>query len=163
MPPATITVASPARMDAAPSITAFRPEPHSLVDGRGADPVRQPGLARRLAGRGLARAGLDDLAHEDLVHGGRVHARAFDGGTDGDRTEVRGGGHRGKAAAELADGRPGGGQDEDVGHAFMVPGVAQASEIADLIQQVVCVLHPVLHAGRGYSEPQGCTLRPVAS
>ena len=31
MPPATITWASPARMDAAPSITALRPEPQTLL------------------------------------------------------------------------------------------------------------------------------------
>ena len=31
MPPATITSASPARIEAAPSITAFRPEPHTLL------------------------------------------------------------------------------------------------------------------------------------
>ena len=44
IPPATITSASPARMDAAPSITAFRPEPQTLLIVVALTPSGSPAL-----------------------------------------------------------------------------------------------------------------------
>ena len=91
-----------------------------LIDGGGADALRQPALERRLARRRLARTGLDDLPHDRLVDLLGGDAGALDCGADGRGAQV-GGRNGGKAAAELADRRPGGGQDEDVAHALMVP------------------------------------------
>ena len=59
--------ASPARISAAASMIALRPEPQTrlIVVARGG--VREAGLERRLARRRLAGAGLEDLAHQDVV------------------------------------------------------------------------------------------------
>ena len=45
MPPATMTLASPARMEAAPSIAAFMPEPHTLLIVVALTPSGSPALS----------------------------------------------------------------------------------------------------------------------
>ena len=67
MPPATTTSASPARISAAASMIALRPEPQTRLIVVALVVVRQARPEGRLAGGRLAGAGLEDLAHEDLV------------------------------------------------------------------------------------------------
>ena len=89
MPPATMTSASPARMADAPIITAFSPEPHTLLMVVALTPSGRPGLQRRLARGRLAGAGLEHLAHDRLVDPLRGDPGALDRGADGDRTRAR--------------------------------------------------------------------------
>jgi hypothetical protein len=92
-------------MACAASITAFRPEPQTLLMARLDD-----GLARRV----LAGGGLQHLAEDhftDLVAGELGPLEQFD---DHGRAEL-GRGCLGQGACELADGSAGGGDDDDVG------------------------------------------------
>ena len=116
MPPATMSSASPARIADAPSITAFRPEPQTLLM------VMAPTLSGRPAFSAAWRAGawptpawstLPMIASSTCS--GR--SRPLDRGADGDRTQL-GGRSGGEPAEELADGRTGGGEDVDVTHAL---------------------------------------------
>ena len=58
---------SPVAIPWAASITAFSPEPHTLLIVSAATVDRQPAVERRLPRRILAVPGLDDVAHDALV------------------------------------------------------------------------------------------------
>ena len=83
MPPATISWASPARIAWSASMTAFRPEPQTLLIVSAAT----VGAVRRrapLVGRRLPEPGRKHVAHDDFVdgvdrqrpHGGALRATA---------------------------------------------------------------------------------------
>ena len=74
MPPATTSSASPARISAAASMIALRPEPQTRLIVVALVVSGEARLERGLASRRLADAGLQDLAHEDLVDRGRRRA-----------------------------------------------------------------------------------------
>ena len=76
MPPATTTSASPARISAAASMIALRPEPQTRLIVVALRRVRRdrPASAAWRAGAWPA-PGLEDLAHEDLVDRRRRRAR----------------------------------------------------------------------------------------
>ena len=61
---------------------ALSPEPQTRLMVVADVVLGSPASQRRLPGRGLARAGLQDLAHQDLVDpgGGGVETGALDGG-----------------------------------------------------------------------------------
>ena len=88
----------------APEMTAFRPEPQTLLSVQAG--VGRRGGRRRCAacraGR-LAHAGLEHVAHHDLVDRRRVDAGALERRADGDGAEPRGR-DGGQAAEERADG-----------------------------------------------------------
>ena len=115
MPPATATSASPAAMPCAASITALRPEPHTLLMVSAATGVGQARLQRRLAGRGLAEARRDHVAQDALLDGARVDAGAPHGLPHDQRTELRRG-ERGQRALKAAGGKPDRREDDGVGH-----------------------------------------------
>ncbi len=97
----------------------LQPGAADLVDGRGADALRQAGPQGSLAGRRLADARLEDLAHDRLVDILRGDPSALHGGADGSGAQLDGR-RGGQPATELADRRPGGGENVDVTHARMV-------------------------------------------
>ena len=67
MPPATTTSASPSAMACAPEMTAFRPEPQTLLSVQHGTLLRQAGEDRGLAGGRLPDPRLQDVPHHDLV------------------------------------------------------------------------------------------------
>ncbi len=95
----------------AASITAFSPEPHTLLTvtaGTASDsPPRERGLPRR----GLAETGRDHVAHEAFVDARRIDAGAAHGFADDERAEL-GRGEVLQRAEELAGGQPRGRQDD---------------------------------------------------
>ena len=114
MPPATTVSASPALIYAAAIITDFRPEPQTRLMVVARDRLAQAGPERRLTGRRLAHARLEDLAHQDLVDMDVLRqAGSVDRSSDGDPAELHG--RRGaEPSAELADGRPSGTDEVDM-------------------------------------------------
>ena len=94
----------------------LQPRAAHLVDRRRADAIRQPGLQRRLAsGAWPAPAWRTwPMIASSILLGG--DAGPLDRGANGDGPEV-GGRSRREPAAELADRRPGGGEDVHVTHA----------------------------------------------
>ena len=64
------TSASPARISAAASMIAFRPEPQTRLIVVAEVVSGSPAAQGRLAGRRLADSGLQDLAHQDFVDAG---------------------------------------------------------------------------------------------
>ena len=116
MPPATMTFASPARMAAAPSITAFRPEPQTLLTVVALTPSGSPPFsAAWRAGACPAPAWMTWPMIASSTDAGSI-AGPLDGGADGGRPEL-GRRRAGKATAELPDRGAGRGEDEDVTHA----------------------------------------------
>jgi hypothetical protein len=84
------------------------------VDRRRRGRIGQPARKRSLAGRCLSGPGLQHLAHQDLVDRRSLgQAGALDGGPDRDTAEVRRRRVR-QGAAELADRRAGGADEEDL-------------------------------------------------
>src|SRR6185312_12406825 len=77
-----------------------------LVDRERGDGGGDPALDQGLARRRLADTALDHVAHDHFFDGLRIDAGAFDGGTNGDRAELRRGERR-QAAEELTDRRAG--------------------------------------------------------
>ena len=67
VPPATTTSASPHWMAWAASITAFRPEPQTLLTVVAPDGDRQAGADGRLPGDVLAQPGAEHVAENHLV------------------------------------------------------------------------------------------------
>ena len=121
-PPAMMISESPSRIAWAASITAFRPEPQTLLIVIAGTLLRQPGLDHRLARRVLAGAGLQHLAEDHLADLLARQLRALQqfgdhGGAEFGRRNL------GERAAELADGGAGGGDDDDVGHGVLLRGV----------------------------------------
>ena len=104
MPPATTSSASPGADLGGGQHDRLEPRAADAIDRRGRRAVRQTGLERRLAGRCLADARLEDLAHQDFVDGGRRGSRPgpLNGRADRDAAEVRRG-NRAQRSAELAD------------------------------------------------------------
>ena len=115
MPPATTTFAEPALIRSWPSITAFMPEPHTLLmvvqPARGRNARADRGLAR---GR-LAEAGRQHAAHDHFVDLVGRDARVLERALDRGRAEG-GGGNAGELAEQGADGGALGTDDDDVGH-----------------------------------------------
>ena len=58
---------SPARMSWSASAIASRPERHTLLSVTDGTDIGMPPFDRRLAGRDLAGAGLDDVTHDHVV------------------------------------------------------------------------------------------------
>ena len=119
-PPAMTISLSPSRIDCAASITAFRPEPHTLLMVIAGTACGKPALDHRLARRVLAGAGLQHLAEDDLADLIGADARAFEQGLDDGGAEFGRGG-LGERAAKLAHGGAGGGDDDDFGGHGEVP------------------------------------------
>ena len=119
MPPATMSSASPARMADAPIITAFRPEPHTLLMVVALTPSGRPAFsAAWRAGAWPAPAWSTwPMIASSILSGASRRVRPRRGW----RPPRVGGGSGGEPAAELADRRPGGGQDVHVTHGVMVP------------------------------------------
>ena len=115
MPPATAMSMSPAAMPCAASITALRPEPHTLLIVIAATCSCEPAVERRLARRVLPLAGGDDVAHDAFVDGGGIDAGAAHRLAHGDGAEL-GRGEIFQGAEELARRRPGGGDDNRLTH-----------------------------------------------
>jgi hypothetical protein len=109
-PPATSTRASPARTACAASITARRPEPHTMLTVSAETPGGTPALSAACRAGAWPSAGLHDVAHDDLLHVVAAHAGAPERLADGDGAEV-GRLDRLRAAEELADRRAGGADD----------------------------------------------------
>ena len=78
IPPATATSISPAAMPWAASMTAFRPEPQTLLMVMAATWFGQAAVERRLPRRVLPFAGGDDVAHDAFVDDRRVDPGAAD-------------------------------------------------------------------------------------
>jgi hypothetical protein len=101
-----------------------------LRERHGARRLRQAGTERRLAGRCLPLAGHQAVAEQHLVDGVAGNAGALDGGPDGDRTELMRG-KRGEVAQHAADGRAGGGTDDDgIGHGCLLQGRRAAKRLS---------------------------------
>ena len=115
MPPATTSSASPGADLRGREHDRLEPGAADAVDRRGRGAVRQTGHQRRLAGRRLTDAGLEDLAHQDFVDGGRrgLETGPLDRRANGDAAQVRCG-NRAQRSAELADRRARGGDEIDV-------------------------------------------------
>jgi hypothetical protein len=86
-----------------------------LVDRLGGDLLRDPGLDLGLAGGDLALTRLQDLPHHDVLDLLGRHVGALERALDGQTAELRGV-ERAEAAAELADRRAGGAEDDGLGH-----------------------------------------------
>ena len=116
MPPATIESASPARIAWAASMTALRPEPHTLLIVTAAMVSGKPAL------RAACRAGFwptpawMHIAHDDFVD--LVRRVPWPGCSASAMATAPscGAGSIGQAAEEFADGRAGRGEQEGVGH-----------------------------------------------
>ena len=93
-----------------------------LTVSRG-DLLGDPGLDLGLARGDLALAGLEDLAHDDVLDLVGRDVGALERGGDGGGAELGRVDGR-QAAAELADGRAGGAEDDGLGH------VPKASDVA---------------------------------
>ena len=78
MPPATATSMSPVAMPWAASITAFSPEPQTLLMVSAATRSCRPPLSAAWRAGILAVARLDDVAHDALVHDRGIDAGARD-------------------------------------------------------------------------------------
>src|SRR5690554_6485386 len=114
MPPATTTFAEPAQIRSWPNITAFMPEPHTLLM------VVQPAASGMLAARdGLGEGGGKHGTHEGLAslvggQAGMLEPAAARGCAQG----------RGRNAAALAeegiDRSETGGGDDDVAHGMLL-------------------------------------------
>ena len=115
IPPATTTSAAPALDEQVGQEDAVQTGEADLVDGGGRDRHGDPALHRRLPGRDLPLAGLQDLAHEDVVDLVGGHPGPLQGGGDGQATEVHGA-EAGQGAGELADGGTGSPEDDGTGH-----------------------------------------------
>jgi hypothetical protein len=93
------------------NIIARMPEPHILLR------VTAPAESGR---RRLALAGHQAVADQSFVDGVAGHAGALDGRLDGDGAELPRG-QRGEVAQHAADGRAGGGNDDDgIGHGVLL-------------------------------------------
>ena len=111
MPPATAISMSPVAIPWAASITAFSPEPQTLLIVIAATRSRQAAIQRRLPCRVLTVPGLDDVAHDAFVDAGRIDPGARHRLAHDERAELR----RGEVlqrAEELAGGRADGGDDD---------------------------------------------------
>src|SRR5262249_48114533 len=86
-----------------------------LVDRDRGHRHRDPGLHRGLPGGDLALPGLEHVAHDHVVDLLRPDAAPLERGLDRVAAEVHRGERR-QSARELADGRPGGGDDDRTGH-----------------------------------------------
>ena len=89
MPPATAMSMSPSAMPCAASMTAFNPEPQTLLMVSAATSLLRPPLERRLPRGGLADARRQDVAHDALVDSGGIDTGARDGLAHGNRAELR--------------------------------------------------------------------------
>ena len=90
MPPATTMSMSPVAMPCAASITALRPEPHTLLIVSAPTLLVEAALERGLPRGRLAEAGADDVAQDALVDGGRIDAGAPHGFAHDHRAELGG-------------------------------------------------------------------------
>ena len=93
MPPATMTSAEPAASMSCANDRGLHARSADLVDGHRFGRAGQASADRRLARRGLAEAGGEDVAHEHLVDLVAADSRAFDRRLD------RGGAELGRADA----------------------------------------------------------------
>ena len=114
MPPATRHSASPARIACAARATVLRPLPHTLLMVVDGTLSARPAPIADWRAVFCPRPGLEHVAHEHLVDG--IDARAAQRLLDGDRSES-GRGHFGEHAAEGADRRPHGADDDRFFHA----------------------------------------------
>ena len=111
MPPVTTTSTSPARIiESAISIARIDDAQTLLIVSRGRLD-RQAGLDRRLARRRLPRAALQHLAHDHVLRLVRLDADPLERGADHDAAEL-GRLVAGEPAAELAERRPHGADDD---------------------------------------------------
>ncbi len=113
-PPAMTISQSPSRMACAASITAFRPEPQTLLMVMAGTPCGRPALMTAWRAGFWPEPAVQHLAEDhlaDLVaaQAGALEQLGDDGGAEFGR------GRLGQGAAELADGGAGGGDDDDVG------------------------------------------------
>ena len=88
MPPATATSMSPVAMPWAASITAFSPEPHTLLIVSAATVSGSPPRSAACRAGAWPRPARDDVAHDALVDDGRVDAGAADGLAHDQRAEL---------------------------------------------------------------------------
>ena len=88
MPPATAMSMSPSAMPCAASITALRPEPHTLLIVSAPTLLSRPPLSAAWRAGAWPSAGADDVAQDALVDGGRVDAGAAHGFAHGHRAEL---------------------------------------------------------------------------
>ena len=115
MPPATAISMSPVRMPCCASITALRPEPHTLLMVSAATWSARPPLSAACRAGAWPTPRRDDVAHDALVDERRIDAGARDGLANDQRAELR----RGEVlqrAEELAGGRPDGADDDGFSH-----------------------------------------------
>ena len=95
------------------------PEAHTLLIVSEETSFGIPRLDLRLARGDLALAGLEHLAHDDVLDLLRLDVGALERGLDGGAAEL-GRVERGEAAAELADRRARGAEDDGLGHRVSV-------------------------------------------
>ncbi len=98
----------------------LQPRAAHLVHGHRRDPGRQARAHRRLPGRVLPEAGLEDVPHQDLLDRLRVDAGAADRLLDGDAPECG----RGQVDEDTAHGADGGAHrtdDDRVFHGSLTP------------------------------------------
>ena len=115
-------------------MTALRPEPHTLLTVKAAMVSGRPAFERRLPGRVLAHARLEDVAHDDFVDLVRRRPGAAQRLGDGDGPELRGR-HIGQGAEVFADGRAGRGEEKGVGHEGL-PGARRMKASYSIISSV---------------------------
>ena len=115
MPPATAISMSPVWMPCCASITALRPEPHTLLIGERRDVIGEAALERRLPRGRLADAARHDVAHDAFVH----HAGSMPARRTASRTTIApscGAGEVLERAEKLAGRKPNGADDDGFTH-----------------------------------------------
>ena len=70
------------------SMTALRPEPHTLLMVSAGMAARKPGMDQGLSRRRLPRAALHHLPHDDLFHRAGIDPGAGDGFADDHGAEL---------------------------------------------------------------------------
>ena len=119
MPPAAMSLASPARMALSATITACKPEPQTLFTVCAAIDGGSPAFERRLPGRRLSDARLQHVAHDAVFDFVKRHAAAGEGFFERDGAK-RGSGQRRQTAEIFADWRAGGGENDGLFHGLFL-------------------------------------------
>ena len=112
-PPATTISASPHFTACAASITAFRPEPQTLLMVRPGTPIGSPALMTVCRAGFWPEPAVEHLAHDHFGHRIARHAGLGEQALHHVRAQV-GRGRAGERAAELADRRALRGHDHDI-------------------------------------------------